>query len=779
MRKGQVVIHVEPLKGNRLSGIVYVDEVRLYCLPKLELKVDAPHHVALPDQPLDIECTVLGISDARSSVSFKLIDHMGNVLDRTTAPLSPALPTPSTASNTATSSPFTSDAANSPFPMPEVVQKSLTSEATPVRGGKLTNTAPKVKPAKQPAVPETVNNKNSSNPSKQRLDGVAHWRLRVPQPGYYRVVVDLGRASQNSETRQISRQISLAIMENSKAGVGGPFGWSLPDFTGQFTPESVPEMVKLGGVGWLKIPVWFDPRDTQTAERLSVLLERLDLRKVHCVGLLDRPISLDSNQKSRQPAAAIFSSPADWEAQLEPALTRMSMKLSWFQLGRDNDRSFVGNPNLIPLVTDIRNRMQTYSQELQLALSWDYQDPIPTDRNLPWRASQMSSDPQLTPKELRSYLSDPERPEHTRWVTLNPIPASRYRTLDRVRDLAERMITVKEKRIEAAFVTSPLDSESGIFNPDGSVGELFLPWRLLNQNLATASYLGSINMPGGSTNFIFADGQSGFMIMWNDRTAVEQLYLGDQIKATDLWGRPLEVEQVQSDRHTPEQRIKVTPWPILLRGVSVQVANWRMRFKLENKSLPSIMAMRTVLPIYVENTLGQSAYGTVNLHSTSLLQPGIANLRMQLGEGAGQRLELPIPVRQDASAGKHSLRFDFQVTADREYEFSTYDTLTLGIGDVEMVWEALDVQKDRVALRVELTNSTSKPVSFDCKLFPYQQPYRRFQISNAPPGSTQRDLVLPLEEFKDEMRLWIRCEEIGTGRVLNYQLPLKLSSEVR
>ncbi len=29
------------------------------------------------------------------------------------------------------------------------------------------------------------------------------------------------------------------------------------------------------------------------------------------------------------------------------------------------------------------------------------------------------------------------------------------------------------------------------------------------------------------------------------------------------------------------------------------------------------------------------------------------------------------------------------------------------------------------------------------------------------------------------MRLWIRCEEIGTGRVLNYQLPLKLSSEVR
>ncbi len=45
---------------------------------------------------------------------------------------------------------------------------------------------------------------------------------------------------------------------------------------------------------------------------------------------------------------------------------------------------------------------------------------------------------------------------------------------------------------------------------------------------------------------------------------------------------------------------------------------------------------------------------------------------------------------------------------------------------------------------------------------------------NAPPGATQRDLTLPLAGVDPGALLWIRCEEIGTGRVLNYRLPLRV-----
>jgi hypothetical protein len=69
---------------------------------------------------------------------------------------------------------------------------------------------------------------------------------------------------------------------------------------------------------------------------------------------------------------------------------------------------------------------------------------------------------------------------------------------------------------------------------------------------------------------------------------------------------------------------------------------------------------------------------------------------------------------------------------------------------------------------------SGQPVSFDCRLFPPQKPYRRFQILNAPPGTSQHGLEMPIEGIDPGTELWIRCEEIGTGRVLNYRLPLKV-----
>lgn len=764
LKMGQIVVHVDPQQAGRLTGQVRIDELRLYRMPKLELTVDAPYHVATPGQVIDVSCNVLGIADARSSVNFKLIDHMGKLCQHTTATLAPVEPT---------TGPIVHN--------PRVVQENGNSKARP---GKLTSKSPSPQSLKAQSLKAKSTSKSSDLKSpddnaraavaRERMDGVAHWKLKVDEPGYYRIVVDLGRRNLNSENRSISRETSLAIIDGTRAGSSGPFGWSMPEFSSSFTPEAVPELIKLGGVGWLKIPVWFDPRDVQAADRLSVLLERLDLRKVNCVGMLERPLKADAGQRAHQPAATTFSVPSEWEPELEPALTRMSMKLAWFQLGRDGDRSFIGNPNLLPLVTDIRNRMQAYSQELQLALAWDYQDPIPADKNLPWRASQMCSEPQLTAKELRSHLAHPESTDHTRWVTLNPLAASKYSTLDRARDLTERMIAVKEYRVEAAFVTTPIDSETGIFNPDNSVGELFLPWRILNQNLATASYLGSFTMPGASSNFVFREGQSGFMILWNDRPTVEQLYLGDDVKATDLWGRPVAIEQTKSDRGSPEQRLQVGSWPILLNGINVNVALWRMRFKLETKNLPSTLALKSKLPLSLENTFDQATYGSVSVYAPGLVQKGVQPVPFQLVEGGQDRLELPLPLLSDASAGKHSLRFDFQATSQRDINFSVYDSLTLGIGDVELVWETMDVGKDRAVLRVELNNLLSEAVSFDCRLFPPERPYRRFQIMNAPPGTTQRDLVLPLDGVPPGSLLWIRCEEIGTGRVLNYRLPLKV-----
>ncbi len=118
LKMGQIVVHVEPQKTQRLNGQVRIDELRLYRMPKLELKIDAPYHVATPGQAIDVSCTVLGIADARSSVNFKLVDHLGTVCQQTLAHLAPV----------------------EPGPAASVIQPLATSDKTPsqARPGKLT-----------------------------------------------------------------------------------------------------------------------------------------------------------------------------------------------------------------------------------------------------------------------------------------------------------------------------------------------------------------------------------------------------------------------------------------------------------------------------------------------------------------------------------------------------------------------------------------------------------------------------------------------------------------
>jgi len=298
---------------------------------------------------------------------------------------------------------------------------------------------------------------------------------------------------------------------------------------------------------------------------------------------------------------------------------------------------------------------------------------------------------------------------------------------------------------------------------------------VLNQHLAAAEYLGSVNLPGGSTNHILMHGQTGTMVLWNDRPVVEQLYLGEDLRAVDVWGRQVAIEQVMSNTGQPEHRLSVNQWPLIVHGVNVPVAKWRMRFQLKNRSLPSLVSQRTELPIDIENSLAQSASGSVTLHAPSLLQSQALPLQFQMGPGEQASYKLPVPVRTDASAGSHPLRFDFQVTGDRDYRFSVYDALTFGAGDVELHWEVLDVSPQRLGLRVELFNQTESRINFDCKVFPPNQPYRRFQITDIPPGNSVREIALPFADLQADAMLWIRSEQLGSGLILNHRLPLQLT----
>ena len=79
-------------------------------------------------------------------------------------------------------------------------------------------------------------------------------------------------------------------------------------------------------------------------------------------------------------------------------------------------------------------------------------------------------------------------------------------------------------------------------------------------------------MPGGSENHIFEkpDGEV-FMVVWNNQAKEEILYLGDNIRLVDIWGRS-KIPKQQEHR----QIIPVGSLPKFILGLSRQVAAWQM-----------------------------------------------------------------------------------------------------------------------------------------------------------------------------------------------------------
>src|SRR5690606_22690063 len=128
-----------------------------------------------------------------------------------------------------------------------------------------------------------------------------------------------------------------------------------------------------------------------------------------CVGRLDTPpdsyLELLGDGEERTYAVNIFRDASLWEPSVEPVLSRMGMRLTWFQVGADNDHSFLGNPRIVELLAHMRTRMQLSAQHLKLSISWPWMDALPMPARAPWNARQYSGQPTMTADVMASYAA--------------------------------------------------------------------------------------------------------------------------------------------------------------------------------------------------------------------------------------------------------------------------------------------------------------------------------------------------------------------------------------
>jgi len=712
VRLAIIGLHVQPEAKEDLQGGALFDDVWLGRLPRMALKTNKAYNFFSETEPVEVRCTVSGFLGKDPQVTFQLEDVLGNELAR--------------------------------------VQRRVVT---------------------RPASTGAEISLDSLSDQPIGLIGKALWEPPISDPGFYRV-----RATMRGRKTLIhERELNLAVIKPRHSTAGGEFGWTLPDGAKPLPLPLLSQLVGQAGINWLKYPLWYDAENGhEMVERLISFGERLTAQEIELVGLLhDPPPSLRSRYGDPESlaVATIFApDPAVWYPSLEPVMARLATRILWWQLGDDTDTSLVGYPNLVKKIGEIKGQLDRIGQDVNLGIGWGWMNEFPQapEGKTPWRSLALSADPPMTQQELGTHLDASAGTELQRWIVLEPLSRKHYSIEVRATDLVRRMTAAKIHGAEAIFCPQPFSTDRGLMNDDGTPGELFLPWRTAALALGGAEYLGSIQLPNGSPNQIFARADEAVMVVWNEEPAEEVVYLGEDVRQIDLWGR-----SVTPPEREHRQVIRVGRLPSFVTGLNEPITRWRMDFAFARTQLPSVFGRPHKNAFTVKNHFPRGANGHVELVTPKIwmVNPRKTALRLAGGEELQRSFEITLPF--NASSGRQKVRADFQVQGDRPYRFSVYRRMDVGLGDVYI--QIITQLNEEGILEVEqrFVNDTARLVSFRCQLF---APGRRRQKTEVIDLGQARDVKTYYFARGKELlgkTLWLRAEEMDGPRILNYRFVVK------
>jgi hypothetical protein len=291
-----------------------------------------------------------------------------------------------------------------------------------------------------------------------------------------------------------------------------------------------------------------------------------------------------------------------------------------------------------------------------------------------------------------------------------------------------------------------------------------LPWRTTALLLGGARHIGSIRMPQGSHNEIFARNGQAVMVMWRETPAEEVLFLGRDVEQVDLWGRVTRPRQ-QGDR----QVIRVGPMPTFVIGINSAVAQWRMALTLEATQLPSVFGRPHPNAIQVKNFFPQGVVGEVRVVATNTLRVMPQRMRVKAAPDESQRLPFEIALPLGASTGTQDVRLDFNLSVDRRLQFSVYRQIQIGLGHVTLQTSTRLDDGGALIVQQQTKNNTDEKVSFRFLLYAPNRRTKRSEVVELVQGQDQKTYQYANGRTLLGRTLWLRAEEMDGPRVFNHR----------
>ena len=719
VRLAIITLVVEAGEHVDLKGTFSISDIWLARMPRMTVKTNSPFNVYDNVKKVVVTCDLSGIREQNPDIRFQLLDASSTKLDDNTVRMQGTL-----------------------------ITEKLSSASDMI-------------------------NEDRSIPLPAGYSGSTNWQPPIKDYGFYRVIVSM----QTAQGTLDKREVSIAVVPHLETDARGEFGWSLAGDEIPLNFEQLNVLLPQTGVSWVKLPVWYGASEIERGEELVLFTEQLAAKDIDVVGVLDHPpTDLDFGKEIPADASiADLLSNVDssvWLPSLDEVLTRLSLRVRWWQLGTDEDTSYAHFPNGEKEVESLRDMLFRFGQDVSLGLGWPWLEAAPSQNRATWDFEQMSADPPLTGDELATYLKLPPREGVVRWTLVEPLRRGDYNLETRTQDLVQQMISAKINGASAIFAAKPFDDEAGLMTNVGTPGDLLLPWRTTASLLSGTKYLGSIPLPGGSENRLFqAHDGTVVMVLWNQQPRQETVPQGDSISVIDVWGRS-EIPAVKDRR----QVIEVTELPKFVVGLNGSVARMGMEAKLAKTDIPSVFGLAHANSIEIENTFRQGIGGTVKIIGPEGWQivPDKIDFKLAIGEKAKRPFQIFLPF--DATSGSTPIRIDFDVVAEKPYRFSIYREVNVGDKEIELEVNTRLQEDGILVIEQRMINRGATPVDFKCLLNASsvnrkQQRMQVFQLTNGWDSKTYK--YIDGEDLLGE-ELYLKVEEQGgQRRVLNYRFTVE------
>jgi len=596
--------------------------------------------------------------------------------------------------------------------------------------------------------------------------------LEAPElpPGLYHATLTISAKQQELVRRELDFA-RLAPLPSGRGGTPAPFGVDLGYLPVQGS-DSVVNLTSLLGVKLVRLPIW--QADTtaqplwQPNREFELLLRNLVSRQIGVVATLDHPAQelADGNDLLHRSLLDIFSEPPDrWQPYLAMVLARHTDVVSHWQIGRETDFQVVEDSRLPGTLELINNEIVKLVTSPAVVSPWSVVHQMPVEElRTEYVCLQVPVNvaPESIPAQLAPFTRDNQ---HVLWVSLAGLQRQDYRRIPRLIDLAKRIVYSRVGGARTIFLLRPWEYRDGATR-SAQPTEEFLVYRTLASLLGQATPVGKVYLGPQTECFVFDHGVTSTLVAWNnyaadrDPTSV-QLWLGEQARQIDLWGRASPLRRTGA-----RQEVKVGRTPILIDGVDSWNARLRASLTMTPRHLESSFKVHRAW-LRFANPRHEAISGRLELAGPSgwQLRPWQVRFALQPGQAFEQELTIRFPYNE--SAGQKLISARFCLDLDRNYQLLISLPVQLGLEGIEVqtIPQLLDGQ---LVVRQSVTNRTAETVKFRAALtLPDRAPQRRAITALLPGQSATKFYVFKDAQNLIGQELRASLEEIQGRRILN------------